>query len=83
MVGVHSNDMESSETRSSSGTSSPDNDLNLESSRLLSGSYTILNGEIRLSKLEPGSQGDGTELNGVKRAPPPVPPKPTKPQSVG
>lgn len=61
----------------SSGSTSPDNDL--ESSRLLSGSYTILNGEIRLSKVSSANHGDLEEPALHKKIPPRVPPKPNKP----
>jgi len=74
--------MEVVDIQSSSGTCSPDHEIGLDSNRLLAGSYTILNGEIRLDSEGPGSQGDHTEHSvsvETKKVPPPVPPKPNRP----
>lgn len=68
----------STDAVSTSGSSSPDHELNLESSKLLAGSYTILNGEIKLDRL-PSSSGDSEE---VKKVPPAVPPKPQRPGNL-
>lgn len=58
---------------SSSGSSSPDHEMNLESSRALAGSYTILTGEVTLDKLPVIKESRST-----KPPPPQVPPKPSR-----
>lgn len=70
----------SESTISSSGSSSPDNELNLlDNRKLLAGSYTILNGEITLDNL-PMSQDVG---DAGQRVPPKVTTKPTRPGGLG
>lgn len=82
---------------SSSGTSTPDHELNLESNKLLAGSYTILNGEIKLDRIpSPVTNKDITNStsnssmtsstgsnSGSKKIPPQVPPKPARPAALG
>lgn len=62
---------------SSSGSSSPDHEISLESSRALAGSYTILTGEVTLDKL-PVIKA----TRPAKPPPPQVPPKPSRSTGV-
>jgi len=62
-----------------SGRSTPELSA-LESSKTMSGSYTILNGEIKLDRL-PSNRGDPAAEVKVKRVPPPTLPKPARPNT--
>ena len=73
------NDMETgSEAYTTSGSSSPDNELNvIDNKRLLAASYTILNGEITLD-----NSHQTASTNAGKKIPPKVPPKPSRPAGL-